>query len=94
MVVVDVGAVNVLVMRGAHQKRPSGMSALSLALPVPTDQSAVTIEPSRDVPLDHPVRVAGGHQVVIVVSKRRRCRSKPKSNQQKKSGFSHHGIHP
>ena len=79
MVVVDIGAVNVLVMGGAHQKRLSGVSALSLGLPVPTDQSAVTIEPSRDIPLDHPVRVAGGNQVVVVVSKRRRCGSKRQS---------------
>ena len=83
MVVMDVGAVNVLVMRGAHQKRLSGMSALSFALPVPTDQSAVTIEPNRDVPLDHPVGVAGGHQVVVVVSKRRRSGSKRQSCCQK-----------
>ena len=89
VVVVDVGAVNVLVIRGSHPKRSCGVSALSLGLPVPTDQSAVTIEPSWDIPLDHPVRVARGHKVVVVMSKRRRCRSKRQSCRQHKSAFCH-----
>ena len=93
VVVVDVGAVNVPMMRGAHKQRPCGVSALPFGFIKPTNQYSVTIEPSRDIPLNHPVRVTGGHQVVVVVSKRRRCRTKRKSGKQKKNGFSHHGVH-